>query len=357
MTILVYGEKARRTHENQMLQTFLERLEGRWATSSDWIVVVANTMWTGAEIDLVCILPSAIVVADFKSHGGKLTGTENDPWQADGVVVKGGRTDNPYQQLRDNKFSVLNWLESKSLLSGRKLGHISAGVVFSGRINDQLELPPKIRSWFYPTDLETCTTLLDGLASPELKIDRREALEIVQRLGAQPIEWVSTHPHVRDLGERPTQPPARTPLTGHQCEALQALCSLVSSNELVTFSVLGMTSTGKSRLLVEVAEEVERIGKKAIVLEPNRRLADRAAVEANSSYAYLYHGSTVEDDEPETVAEPSSELEQKNLKIIPLRLCDDNEDCIYLVDDAHLLGNSRFTTPDGKQSRQNSARW
>lgn len=30
MTILVYGEKANRTHENQMLQVFLERLEDRW---------------------------------------------------------------------------------------------------------------------------------------------------------------------------------------------------------------------------------------------------------------------------------------------------------------------------------------
>ena len=55
MTILVYGEKANRTHENQMLQVFLERLEDRWADSTDWIVAVANAMWNGAEIDLVCI--------------------------------------------------------------------------------------------------------------------------------------------------------------------------------------------------------------------------------------------------------------------------------------------------------------
>ena len=124
MTIRLYGEKAARTHENQMLQTFLDRLDDRWASSTDWIFVIGNALWNGAEIDLVCIQPSAILVADFKSHGGKLTGTENGPWHADGVLVKGGRKDNPYQQLRDNKFSVLNWLESKSLLLGRNLGHI-----------------------------------------------------------------------------------------------------------------------------------------------------------------------------------------------------------------------------------------
>lgn len=66
--------------------------------STDWIIAVANAMWNGAEIDLVCILPSAIIVADFKSYGGKLTGTENGPWQADGVIVKGGRKANPFYQ-------------------------------------------------------------------------------------------------------------------------------------------------------------------------------------------------------------------------------------------------------------------
>ena len=343
MTTHIYGEKASRTHENQMLHVFLERLEDRWADSTDWIVAVANAMWNGAEIDLVCILPSAIIVADFKSYGGTLTGTENGPWQADGVIVKGGRKANPYQQLRDNKFSVLDWLQSKALLSGRNLGHISAGVIFSGRIEDQLELPSKVRSWFYPTDLTNCAVMLDGLSSPELKISRDEVLEIVRRLGVQPIEWASSRPQVRDIDTRPDQPQARTPLTGHQRETLQTLCSFVAANDSVSFSVLGMTSTGKSRLLTELADAVEKAGKQVIVLQPNRRLADGAEVESNSIYGHLYTGSVNGDDEPE------NEAEQKKLKVIPLRACDDKADCVYLLDAAHLLGNSRFSTPDGKQ--------
>lgn len=343
MTILVYGEKASRTHENQMLHVFLERLEDRWADSTDWIVAVANAMWNGAEIDLVCILPSAIIVADFKSYGGTLTGTENGPWQADGVIVKGGRKANPYQQLRDNKFSVLDWLQSKALLSGRNLGHISAGVIFSGGIEDRLELPSKVRSWFYPTDLDNCAVMLDGLSSPELRIARDEALEIVRRLGVQPIEWVSSRPQVRDIHSRPDQPQARTPLTGHQREALQTLSSFVAGDDSVSFSILGMTSTGKSRLLAELADDVKKAGKQVIVLQPNRRLADGAEVESNSIYGHLYTGSVNGDDEPE------NEAEQKKLKVIPLRACDDEADCVYLVDDAHLLSNARFSTPDGKQ--------
>lgn len=343
MTIIVYGEKASRTQENQMLQAFLERLEPRWGTSADWIVVIANSLWNGAEIDLVCILPSAILVADFKSHRGRLTGTENGPWQANGVLVKGGRKDNPYQQLRDNKFSILNWLESKALLTGRNLGHISAGVVFGGSVEDHLELSAKVRSWFYPTDLDNCAALLTRLASPELQIDRKEALEIIHRLGVQPVEWFSSRPEVRDIDQETVKPLARTPLTGHQREALQALTNFVSTDELVTFSVLGMTSTGKSRLLADLVSDIERFGRKPIVLAPNRRLADSAEVESNSIYGHLYTGNASSDDEPD------KESEQKTLKIIPLRACDDAADCVYLLDDAHLLGNSQFSTPDGKQ--------
>lgn len=343
MTILVYGEKASRTHENQMLHVFLDRLEERWANSTDWIIAIANAMWNGAEIDLVCILPSAIIVADFKSYGGKLTGTENGPWQADGVIVKGGRKANPYQQLRDNKFSVLDWLQSKALLSGRNLGHISAGVIFSDRIEDHLELPSKVRSWFYPTDLNSCAAMLDGLASPELRIGKDEALEIVRRLGVQPIEWVSSRPQVRDIHSQPDLPQARTPLTGHQREALQTLCNFIAADDFASFSVLGMTSTGKSRLLAEVADEVKKAGKQAIVLEPNRRLADGSEMESNSIYAHLYTGSVNGDDELDNVEE------QKKVKVIPLRACDDATDSVYLLDDSHLLGNSRFSTPDGKQ--------
>lgn len=343
MTILVYGEKASRTHENKMLHVLLDRLEERWANSTDWIITIANAMWSGAEIDLVCILPSAIIVADFKSYSGKLTGTENGPWQADGVIVKGGRKANPYQQLRDNKFSVLDWLQSKALLSGRNLGHISAGVIFSGRIEDQLELPSKVRSWFYPTDLTNCAAMLDGLSSPELRISKDEALEIVRRLGVQPIEWVSSRPQVRDIHSQPDLPQARTPLTGHQREALQTLCNFIAADDFASFSVLGMTSTGKSRLLAEVADEVKKAGKQVVVLEPNRRLADGAEVESNSIYAHLYTGSVNGDDELDNVEE------QKKVKVIPLRACDDATDCVYLLDDSHLLGNSRFSTPDGKQ--------
>ena len=343
MTILFYGEKASRTHENQMLHALLDSLADRWATSTDWIYIIANSMWSGAEIDLVCILPSAIIVADFKNYHGRLTGTENGPWQADGILVKGGRKANPYQQLRDNKFSVLDWLQSKGLLSGRNLGHIAAGVVFSGPIENQLDLPPKVQSWFYPTDLANCAALLDGLASPELKIAHSEAQDIVLRLGVTAIQWASNKLQIRDLAPRPASIPSRSGLTEHQRDVANSLLSFVASESSKTFAVLGMTSTGKTRLLVELIDDFIAFGKSVIVLTPNRRMANRAGMKADSIYAHLYKGIADENaDDPKTP-------EKIKIKIIPLRECEDTTGCVYLIDDAQLLGNSRFSTPDGKQ--------
>jgi len=97
------------------------------------------------------------------------------------------------------------------------------------------------------------------------------------------------------------------------------------------------------RKSAEVADEVKKAGKQVVVLGPNRRLADGAEMESNSIYAHLYTGNVNGDDEIDNVAE------QKKVKVIPLRGCDDATDCVYLLDDSHLLGNSRFSTPDGKQ--------
>lgn len=343
MTILLYGAKASRTHENQMLRALLDSLADRWATSTDWIYVIANSMWNGAEIDLVCVLPSAIVVADFKNYHGRLTGTENGPWQADSVLVKGGRKSNPYQQLRDNKFSVMGWVQSKGLLAGRNLGHIAASVVFSGPIENKLDFSPKVRSWFYPTDLANCSAMLDNLASPELQISQDDAQEIILRLGVTPMEWGSNKPQVRDLenGQTAMRPSDR--LTEHQQDVAQTVLSFVAAETSETFSVLGMTSTGKSRLLAELINGIINLGKSVIVLTPNRRMANRAGVKADSIYAHLYKGNADEESDDPTAPE------KQKLKTIPLRECDDAKGCVYLIDDAHLLGNSRFSTPDGKQ--------
>ena len=292
MTIHAFaGEKASRTHENQMLQMFLERLEDRWSQSTDWIYVVANAMWEGAEVDLVCILPTMILVADFKNYRGRISGSENGQWFADGVPVKGGAQKNPYVQLRNNRYSIMDWLKARANLGGRNLGHLAAGVIFSGPITDELDISQRSKSWFHVTDLDRCVTTLDCLASPELTLRQDEAEHIVRVLGVTPHRWQSSRPAVRPVGGR-TEEVAKPPLTQHQLEALGAIDYFLQSDESRSMSVLGMTSTGKTRLLSGVVEQVERLGRKAVALTPNARLRliaeEEHGIEARSVYQHLY---------------------------------------------------------------------
>ncbi|HFK2882774.1 TPA: NERD domain-containing protein [Stenotrophomonas maltophilia] len=354
MTIHAFaGEKASRTHENQMLQMFLERLEDRWSQSTDWIYVVANAMWEGAEVDLVCILPTMILVADFKNYRGRISGAENGPWFADGVPVKGGAQKNPYVQLRNNRYSIMDWLKARANLGGRNLGHLAAGVIFSGPIIDELDISQRSKSWFHVTDLDRCVTTLDCLASPELTLRQDEVEHIVRVLGVTPHRWRSSRPAVRPVGGR-IEEVAKPPLTQHQLEALGAIGHFLQSDESRSMSVLGMTATGKTRLLSEVVEHVERLGRKAVALTPNARLRlmaeEEHGIEARSVYQHLYLDSDdAETDKTSPAADSKPNGRGKSAPTIPLRECKDPEDCVYLIDDAHLLGDALFRTADGKQ--------
>ncbi|MDY7219203.1 nuclease-related domain-containing protein [Denitrificimonas sp. JX-1] len=187
MSILLYGQQADRTHENQMLRAFIDALQVDWAHTGKDIVLIANSMWNGVELDLVCILPTAIIIVDFKHYSGHLEGTENGPWRVGGVEVKGGSKKNPFQQLRDNKFAVINWLKNNNLLSEQNIGHINAAVVFSGPIDGAATISVKASYWFHTTDLLRCATTLADISSAELKIYPGDIRAILDCLGVQGI--------------------------------------------------------------------------------------------------------------------------------------------------------------------------
>lgn len=348
MTIHAYiGEKASRTHENRMFQEFLEGLAPRWAESEDWIYVVANALWGGAEIDLVCILPDMVVVADFKSHEGRLTGAENGRWRAGGSEVKGGNHANPFVQLRNNKFSVMSWLQDHALLPGQNLGHISAMVIFGGPVEDQLDLSGKVRTWFHVTDLGDSAKQLDMLASPSLRVSRAQAERIIAELGVTPHRWSGATIH--DLSEAQPAGQSLATLTELQHRCLQQILDALKNPEVRSISVTGMTHTGKTLLMKHLAAALHAQDLPRRALYPNSRLASRVRdtqaghLECDSIYRHLYFrdGRAMKDALPD-------QSKKSKAKHVPLLVNDDPDNIVYLVDDAHLLGNGYFQTVDGK---------
>ncbi|MDY0415882.1 MAG: nuclease-related domain-containing protein [Pseudomonas sp.] len=194
MSILVYGKNADRTHENQMLQEFIQILKADWEHAGKDIILIPNSMWNAAEIDLVCILPAALLLIDFKNYKGHLKAAENGPWFMGDVEVKGGSRENPYHQLLINKRAVMQWLKHHSLLQSRNVTHVSAAVVFSGPITGQPILSPKVKPWFHTTDFANCANLLSALASPDLQIYPQDIQAILKTLGVQQITVIKPPP-------------------------------------------------------------------------------------------------------------------------------------------------------------------
>lgn len=349
MTIHAYiGERASRTHENLMLQRFLESIELRWATSADWIYVVANSMWRGTEIDLVCLLPDGIVVADFKDYKGNVKGSENGIWSANGIVVKGGSKANPFVQIRDNKFSVTAWLDEKGLLQGRNLMHTAGAVIFSGPIEKELDLSPKTKPWFHVTDLDGCSKLLDAIASPSLSLSQDDAAGIVKALGVRGHRWVHSGITVQPIGGTGSQSGnLDTKLTDGQQIALDEIKAFLTDTKSASMSVIGMTSTGKSRLLSEAILVAQTVNRPCIVLAANRRLAQRAnfnsGIGCSSIYSHLFDASC-----------PKEVVQKKAGKVtrvvqLPISEFKDDPNCVYLIDEAQLLSDAYYVTDDGRQ--------
>ena len=189
MSILLYGQKADHTHENKMLRAFIQALKADWAGSGKDITLIANSMWDGNEIDLVCLLPTAVLIVDFKHYSGHLVGGENGPWRANGDEVKGGSKANPYQQVRDYKFAIIGWLEKYSLLPGQNIGHINGAIVFTGPITGAINVSIKATYWFHATDIAGSPAILADLASTALRVTPRDIEAIKQALAVQAIDF------------------------------------------------------------------------------------------------------------------------------------------------------------------------
>ena len=336
MTILVFqGERASHTHENRMLDSFIEAVRPRWERSEDSLVLISNAYWNQAEIDLVCILQKALVVIDFKAYRGRISVSENGPWMNGNVRIRGGSKPNPLIQVRSNKFSVINWLKDRSQLSHCNLGHVTGAVVFDGPIEIEGDLPGNVSQWFSTTEINNAAAYLDRLASPQLSISDRDRDRIVEALGVPEYQW-SSH-QVVDTGTSDNDEPAALKPTASQKHALETIESFIGDDATSIISISGMTATGKSSLIPHLYNMNLR-GRSVVILAPNNRfagtLASRQGVTAHGIYHHIY----------DTNAPPKEiKVDKNTVKETPLRGdAADPTDCIYVIDDAHLVTDAYF---------------
>lgn len=181
------GEDFDHPHEREMffkLRSKIEKIFG-----DDEAIILANFYCMGKQIDATLLKEDGITVIEMKSHEGVVEGGEEGVWTIDGNKIGDRENANPYIQIRNQKFALLNKLEknikkifgeqkSKDLKDSGALGHITGLVLFNNIIEDRTGSFPKAQKWFHVTDMDGITTVIKSITSKELNIKKVEREKI-----------------------------------------------------------------------------------------------------------------------------------------------------------------------------------
>lgn len=335
------------THENEVFDAFVKRVDVRWAETDEVVVVIGNAIWNGASPDAVVLRQKAITVIDFKNFGGLIEITENGPWMCKGTPVKGGSKANPLVQVTDNKRPMKDWFEELPSEGRQNFWRGIFGlIVFHRPIELKGQMAPMTDRWFRITDLDHAVDTLSNFAANDLNLSHATLLNIPERLGVGTYTRMGSSPRIEALGgsagSRETIDPL--PLTLSQREALLSLERFLSDDTKSAFRILGMTSTGKSTLCPEIEQRVQNLGRQVVWLAPNNRIAALLShpAEWKSIYTHLYSPSTKKETVDEDANEKDTKKRKRRIRVHPFSECKDAPDCVYVIDEAQLLSNGHF---------------
>jgi hypothetical protein len=183
------GSTFNHSHENKAFNDLHDLLQQHWSEQDESLYLFGNFFVGGKELDALVIKRNAIIVIDFKNYRGEVKFSENNRWTCDGVPVKGGNSINPYQQLRTNKFALLDYINSDRILlkSYPNLGHIAALTLFQQPIQfDELQVPAKIRSWFHVSDMLHAVRTIDSIASASIDLPNADLETLISTFDVPP---------------------------------------------------------------------------------------------------------------------------------------------------------------------------
>lgn len=165
-------------------------------------ILLGNLLVNGKELDALLIRRNSITVIELKDYTGLIHFSENDDWFADEAVVKGGSQRNPYQQVRNNKFALVDRLnpawKSEFHPQQRKpeFRHISGIVVFRAPAHFDETLPSSVAPWFHITDLDGVAGVAESLHSGLICLEKTEMEWVARTLAGGGLEPARQRIHI-----------------------------------------------------------------------------------------------------------------------------------------------------------------
>lgn len=292
MTVEVYlGDHFKQPHERRALGRFLTGMVDAFETADRLYMVIVEPQLKSAEMDLLLIGPTAIVIVEFKElthveeaerQRVRLFGKENGPWQyrlPDGRIITLGdpaKRKNPYRQVRQMRYDFAQWCEGHvdampaGLRSkGDVLKHTSAWVVvtpgFDGDLSE-LDLPWTNSEfnhvpgrWFQVFSIENLAHEFDCATDTRLNLTESQIRGLIALMGVQPC------PNLRELIPNYVAPapiftsraPSLDTLIDRETQRVDLLRAL-DDRYASTVVVQGLGGVGKTALAAWLVDQATR---------------------------------------------------------------------------------------------------
>jgi len=175
-------------HETRMFEALAANLSSHYQNGES-AHLLGNILCDGREFDGLFLQQTGICVVELKSYSGQIHFSENGPWWANEVQVMGGNQPNPFRQVRNNKYGLLNFLSRRTygVIPEQNWGHISGSVIFNPPVTfDARQLPGMIAPWFHITDLDNAPGILTELYSREINLTPEHLATLAGLFGSTP---------------------------------------------------------------------------------------------------------------------------------------------------------------------------
>jgi len=357
---------ATRHYENIFFREFAKNLKNLFDKYNIDGLLIANSECSVDErlqIDALLITKHTVCIIDFKNFGGKIFLPDSDNFfngiwtNENGDRIKGGSSVNPYKQLSIQKKKFLSNLKRNiigiyekyirdKLYKDDKFNprHILRIVCFQNKIEIIGEIPPRDRIDFFIVDntnyIETIKDIID-INDSEVNISQKSFEVFKEIFRANTFDLNEKHENQNMVTNKDISQIKLDNLYQDQNIAYNEINNFLNSEEKDVFILDGSTNSGKSYLIPYIEELAFKVGFQEVKsLVQSKRIANNLTsenIKFESMYSYIYGGN-------QNIEEKQNE--QLDFKIIPLKHNDDEEQTLYIVDEAQLISDSYYKSID-----------
>jgi hypothetical protein len=178
-------------HESAAVVKLAQAMKVAFTATARTYFLVANVPIWNRQADALILMPDAIALLELKSCGDPVVGDTDHAWQTtDGHVIHGGKSVNPYQQVKATRGALMKYLDrNKARFMDReraarmdgKWGQISAAIVFSPvkHEDSRIDLPKPDAAWLQVIGLNEVPGFLYTRASSQIDVRRNEMQALV----------------------------------------------------------------------------------------------------------------------------------------------------------------------------------